>query len=138
MAMDEVFAAQSRANMQRWFPSLIRLALKINSNADDFPDFSRGVIIDWVSAGPGERLTCCSNPECRRLGQLDLVAICSHAKEAEPLRPTLRERLFEQRESRHPIDLRLKCLGSVGEVFARNKPPCPNVFHVSGVATFAI
>lgn len=138
MAMDEVFAAQSREEMRRLFPALVRLDLKINTNADDFPDFARGVIMDWVSARPAEHLSCCSNPECRWLTQLDLVAVCRHAQEAEPLRPTLKERLFEQKENRHPVDLRLKCLGFVGDPLARNKPPCPNMFHVMGVAAFAI
>lgn len=137
MAMDEVLAARSCDNMRRLFPSLIRLDLKINTNADDVPNFYRGVVIDWVSASPGEWLACCSNPECRG-AQLDLAAVCRHAQDAEALRPKLKERLFGQAENRHPIDLRLKCQGSVRDVFARNKPACPNVFHVGGVAAFAI
>ena len=137
MAMDEVIADRSRQKMRRLFPNLIRLDLTINTNADDVPNFSQGVVIDWSSEQPIEWLACCANPECRGVVQLDLVAVCHHAEGRNALHPSLKERLFGHKEKRHPVDMRLKCLGFVGDIFAANKPECLNMFLVTGIVTFA-
>ncbi len=137
MAMDEVIADGSRQKMQRLFPELIRLDLTINTNADDVPNFAQGIIINWSSEQPIEWLACCANPECRGVVQLDLVAVCRTAEEATALPPSLKERLLGHKSKRHPVDLRLKCVGSVGDIFAKNKTECPNMFHVTGMASFA-
>ena len=136
MAMDEVLEHQSQMRFRANFPSLINLALSIDTNADDVAGFSRGVVIDWSCKLPPEWLACCANPDCRGIQQLDLVEVGHNSEGGHIIRPSLKERLFGPSVVRRAIDIRLGCRGFTGDRYATNTQRCTNMFHVTGIATY--